>query len=238
MVGIGPAAPDDRTRRCERAIAESSVIVGYARYLKLIEDITPGKRLISTGMTKETQRCEKALELAEQGEIVSLVSSGDPGVYGMAGLALQIKQQRNYRVCINICPGVTAATAAASLLGAPLALDFAVISLSDILVPRETIRNRLEAVAKADLVTALYNPKSKKRESLIVEAADIFLSHRRPQTPVGIVTAAGTRDETVNLSDLESFLDLEINMRSVVIVGNSSSYSLHGLFITPRGYKL
>jgi precorrin-3B C17-methyltransferase len=238
VVGIGPGGPEDRTFRCRSAILESSVIVGYTGYLGLIEDLTRGKRLVSTGMTKEVERCEKALELAEGGEIVSLVSSGDPGVYGMAGLALELKREKGYAVQIEVCPGVTAASAAAALLGAPLMLDFAVISLSDLLVPRDIIIERLDAVARADMVVALYNPKSVKRKRLIQEAATIFLRHRKGSTPVGVVTAGGTADQRVHISDLDHFLDLEINMKSVVIVGNSTSSALGGVFLTPRGYEI
>ncbi len=238
MVGIGPGGPEDRTRRAEKAIGVSSVVVGYTRYLSLIEDITSGKRLISTGMTKEIERCANALDLAEKGEIVSLVSSGDSGVYGMAGLALEMKIKKGLNVDIEICPGVTAATAAAALLGAPLMIDFAVISLSDLLVPWELIKKKLEAVAGADLATVIYNPKSKKRSTLINEAAEIFRQYRPGHTPVGVVTSAGTQEQNAVISDLDSFLELDINMRSVVIIGSLSSFVSDGQFITPRGYKL
>lgn len=169
---------------------------------------------------------------------MSLVSSGDPGIYGMAGLALELAHHEKYDVSIEICPGVTAAGAAAAVLGAPLMLDFAVISLSDLLVPWEFIVNRLKAVAEADLVVALYNPRSKKRVRQLEEAADIFRAHRPPTTPVGIVTAAGTDEQRTVLSDLGRFLDEDITMRSIVIIGNRSSVIIDGHLITPRGYHV
>jgi precorrin-3B C17-methyltransferase len=237
-VGIGPGGSLDRTHRAERAIAESQVVVGYKRYLDLIDDLTAGKELVSSGMTKETERCEAALRRAEQGASVALVSSGDAGIYGMAGLALELANSSGNQVSIEIVPGVTAATATAARLGAPLMLDFACISLSDLLVPWSMIRQRLEAVAAADLVVALYNPRSKKRTDQLEKAATIFRNHREGTTPVGVGTAVGTEDESLMLSDLDHFLGLEINMRSIVIVGNRSSKTIDGWFITPRGYRV
>lgn len=238
MVGIGPGGPADRTHRAEAAIAASSVVAGYKRYLDLIEDLTAGKELISSGMTKERERCRAALERAEVGATVSLVSSGDSGIYGMAGLAVELAASEGRNVSIEIVPGVTASTATAAALGAPLMLDFACISLSDLLVPWGSIRQRLEAVASADLVVALYNPRSKKRTEQLEEAASIFLKYRPGSTPVGVGTAVGTEDERIVLSDLGTFLDLEITMRSIVIVGNRSSKIIDGFFITPRGYSV
>lgn len=238
VVGIGPGGPLDRTHRAERAIAESQVVVGYKRYLDLIDDLTDGKELVSSGMTKETERCQAAIRRAEQGAIVALVSSGDSGIYGMAGLALELIHHEGKSVPVEIIPGVTAATATAARLGAPLMLDFACISLSDLLVPWSTIRQRLEAVAAADLVVALYNPRSKKRTDQLEEAATIFRTHRNGTTPVGVGTAVGTDEERLMLSDLDHFLDLDINMRSIVIIGNHSSKVTDGWFITPRGYTI
>ncbi|HMK34469.1 MAG TPA: precorrin-3B C(17)-methyltransferase [Desulfomonilaceae bacterium] len=237
-MGIGPGGPLDRTRRAERAIADSQVIAGYKRYLDLIRDLTGGKELISSGMTKETERCEAAVRKARQGATVALVSSGDAGIYGMAGLALELANGTGTHVPVEIVPGVTAASATAARLGAPLMLDFACISLSDLLVPWTTIRDRLRAVAAADLVVALYNPKSKKRTNQLQEAAEIFRAHRPGMTPVGVGTAVGTEDESLVLSDLDHFLGQEINMRSIVIIGNRTSKITGGWFITPRGYTV
>jgi precorrin-3B C17-methyltransferase len=238
VVGIGPGGPLDRTRRAEQAIAASQVVVGYTRYLGLVKDLTQGKELISSGMTKEKERCEAALDRAEQGFTVALISSGDAGIYGMAGLALEIAANRANPIPVEIVAGVTSATAAAARMGAPLMLDFACISLSDLLVPWEVIRRRLEAVAAADLATVLYNPKSRKRTRQLEEATTIFRSHRENSTPVGVGTAIGTEDETIVLSDLEHFLDLEIGMRSIVVIGNSTSKVIDGFLITPRGYRV
>ncbi len=224
--------------RAELALSECTVVVGYKRYLELIHDLTPGKELISSGMTKEVERCRAALERARQGETVALVSSGDAGVYGMAGLALELVEHEYVDVPVEIVPGLSSAFAAAAKMGAPLMLDFACISLSDLLVPWEMIRKRLEAVAAADLVTVIYNPKSKKRTHQLEEAAAIFRTHRSGATPVGIGTAVGTQDEEIILSDLDHFLDAEISMRSIVIVGNSSSRIINSRFVTPRGYDV
>jgi precorrin-3B C17-methyltransferase len=238
VVGIGPGGPLDRTHRVERAIARSGVVVGYRRYLDLIEDLTGGKELMSSGMTREVDRCRFALQRAQEGETVALVSSGDPGVYGMAGLALEIASKEGVSIPIEICPGVTSANACAALMGAPLMLDYATVSLSDLLVPWESIRKRLDAVAAVDMVVALYNPRSKKRREQLEEAAAIFRNYRQGTTPVGIGTAVGTSEERITLSDLDHFLDLEIDMRSIVLIGNSSSRIVDGWFITPRGYRL
>lgn len=238
MVGIGPGGPLDRTRRAEQAIAQSSVIVGYRRYLDLIEDLIEGKELVSSGMTQEVERCRIALDRARAGDIVALVSSGDPGIYGMAGLALEIVSAEGITVPVEICPGVTSSSATAAALGAPLMLDFATISLSDLLVPWQVIRKRLEAVASADFVVALYNPRSKKRRSQLEEAVTIFKTYRDGTTPAGIGTAVGTSDERIVVTDLDHVLEQEISMRSIVLIGNSSSKIIDGWFITPRGYQV
>ena len=189
-------------------------------------------------MTQEVDRCRAGLRRAREGAVVAIVSSGDAGVYGMAGLALEMAAAEGLRLTIEIVPGVSAAQAAAARLGAPLALDYACLSLSDLLVPWETIRRRLEAVAAADLVAALYNPKSTKRVRQLEEAADIFRRHRPGHTPVGVATAVGCVEERIVLSTLDRFLEEEIGMRTVVIVGNRSSRCLNGWFVTPRGYVL
>lgn len=238
MVGIGSGSPLDRTGRAQQAIAQASVVAGYTRYLDQISDLTDGKEIISSGMRKEVERCAAALKKAEEGAIVALVSSGDAGVYGMAGLALELAESEGIRAPIEIVPGVTAASTLAARLGAPLMLDFACISLSDLLTPWEAIKKRLEAVASADMVVALYNPRSSRRRYQLDEAAEIFRGYRDLSTPVGIGTALGTSEETVVLSDLGSFLDLEINMKSLVIIGNSDSKVIRRWMVNPRGYKI
>lgn len=238
MVGIGPGGPLDRTRRAEEVIAQSGVIVGYSYYLNHIRDRIRGKEIISSAMKQERDRCRSALQRAQEGQVVALISSGDPGIYGMAGLALEMAQAEGFTIPIEIIPGVSASQATAARLGAPLMLDYAAISLSDLLVPWETIRERLEAVAKADLVVVLYNPKSKKRIKQLEEAVAIFSACRPPTTPVGIGTAVGTEQEQVQLTDLGHCLAMEITMKSLVIIGNRSSKTVAGWFVTPRGYGL
>lgn len=220
------------------AIRESEIIVGYGRYLRLIADLTRGKKKIASGMRQEIERCRRALALAAQGRVVSLVSSGDPGIYGMAGLALEMAAGWPARIPIEIIPGVTAAAAAAAKLGAPLMADFAVISLSDLLVPWKKIRRRLAAAAESDLAVALYNPRSKTRQRPFLEAVRIFRKERPAATPVGIVTDATCARENIILTDLAHVLDHEVGMRSLVIIGNSEATVLNGNLVTRRGYKL
>jgi precorrin-3B C17-methyltransferase len=204
----------------------------------LVRDLTAGKELISSGMRQEVDRCEAALRRAAEGAVVSLVSSGDPGVYGMAGLAIELALARGIDVPIEIVPGVSAAQAAAARLGAPLTLDYACISLSDLLVPWETIKVRLAAVAAADLVTALYNPRSTRRVTQLEEATAIFRQHRPGATPVGIATAMGTDEERVLVTDLDRLLEQDVDMRTVVVIGNRTSRCLEPWFVTPRGYDV
>lgn len=214
------------------------MIVGYSSYTELIDDLTGGKEVISSSMLQEIKRCEKALRIAAAGKVVSLVSSGDPGVYGMAGLAIEQAAELCLDVPIEIIAGISAANCAASRLGAPLMLDYVTISLSDLLVPWEQIARRLQAAAQADLVVALYNPRSHRRVRQLEQAAHIFLECRSPATPVGIATALGMENESIVLSHLGDFLQEEIGMRSVVLIGNSTTRIVIGRMVTPRGYKL
>lgn len=213
------------------------MVAGYTRYLEHIRDLTDGKQLISSGMRQETERCIAALNAAQAGATVALISSGDAGIYGMAGLALELAHASGSGIAIEIVPGVSAAQTAAARLGAPLTLDYACISLSDLLVPWETIRTRLAAVAAADLVTALYNPRSTKRVTQLEEAVAIFREHRPGTTPVGIGVDLGSADERVCLTDLEHLLDQEVDMRTVVVIGNRTTRDLAGWMVTPRGYE-
>ncbi len=238
MVGIGPGGALDRTRRAEKALRESNVIVGYKRYIDLVHDITEGKELIPGGMQREVERCRTALDRAADGETVSLISSGDAGVYGMAGLALQLAHDQYRNVEIQVIPGVTAANAAAARIGAPLMLDYACISLSDLLVDWETICRRLEAISVGDLAVALYNPRSKKRVHQFDEAIGILRRNRPATTPVCIATAVGTEEEELVLTTINEVLSQSVNMRSVVIVGSSKTTVIDGRMITPRGYPI
>jgi precorrin-3B C17-methyltransferase len=223
------------------ALHYADVIVGYKPYLKYLQGVITSKQeLQGSAMRQEVERARLAVEIALQGRRVAVVSSGDAGIYGMAGLVLEVllESGRKDEVDFRVIPGITAASAAAALLGAPLMHDFAVISLSDLLTPWELIIKRLDAAGAGDFVVVLYNPKSKHRVIQIEEAREVLLRHRSPSTPVGIVTNAGREDQRVALSDLEHFLEEEINMHSLVLIGNSQSYAKDGYLITPRGYLL
>lgn len=248
VVGTGPGSIDHISPYAQKCLREADVIVGYGTYLDLIQELTSGKEIISTGMTQEIDRCRKAIELAAEGKNVAVVSGGDPGVYAMAGLVLELMKtdaddapaDRNPAAMmpsVEIVPGISALNACASRLGAPLMHDFAAISLSDRLTPWETIEKRLEAAAAADFVIALYNPKSKGRAGHIARAREIILGHRAPETPVGIVKAAMRENEVIIITDLEQMLSHDIDMQSTVIIGNSKSFAWNGLIITPRGYE-
>lgn len=226
--------------RARDALAAAEVLVGYDTYLELIHDLAAGKRVIGTGMTQEIDRCRMAVEEALAGRRVAVVSSGDPGIYGMAGLVIELVQKcpGAVRPEVTVVPGISAIGAAAALLGAPLMHDFAVISLSDLLTPWEVIEKRLEMAAAGDFVVAIYNPKSSRRTSQIEKAREILLRHRSAATPVGIVHQASRPDERVVLADLAGFTGQHIDMFSLVIIGNSRTYVADGRMVTPRGYVL
>ncbi len=203
-----------------------------------ISNILSGKEIITSGMTKEVQRVKLAIEKALEGKKVGLISSGDAGVYGMAGLALELlPNKRDFGFDIEIIPGIIAATSCASLLGAPLMHDFCVISLSDLLTDIELIKRRLEMAGLGDFVIVLYNPRSKKRTAPLKQAWQILMKHRQPQTPVGIVRNAYRDDQEVKITCLKDLLKAEnIDMRTTIIVGNSRTYVKGKFMITPRGY--
>lgn len=226
--------------RARDAILAAEAVVGYEPYLKLIPELLAGKTVIGTGMTQEIDRCQAALEEALTGKTVAVVSSGDPGIYGMAGLVLEIVQRYPAPVQpeVEIIPGISAMGAAAALLGAPLMHDFAVISLSDLLTPWEVIEKRVEMAAAGDFIVALYNPKSTRRVKQIEKVREIMLEYRPSTTPVGIVRQASRSGERMILSDLYGFTGQPIDMFSLVIIGNSQTYVREGRMITPRGYSL
>lgn len=237
VVGLGPGDVLHLTPAARTAIEQAEVVAGYQTYLELIPELLAGKELLSSGMRQEVERCKLALARAQTGAKVALVCSGDAGVYGMAGLVLELLDGRELDV--EMVPGVSAVQAAAARLGAPLMHDFAVISLSDLLTPWPLIRRRLNAAGSADFVVALYNPKSRGRTTQIGEARDILLRHRAPQTPVGIVRNACRAGEEVTMTRLEQLLQNEIDMFSLVVIGNSSTYlDRAGWMVTPRGYRV
>ena len=237
VVGLGPGDVLHLTPAARLAIEQAEVIAGYKTYLELIPDLIAEKELLSSGMRQEVERCRLALERAEAGDKVALICSGDAGVYGMAGLILELLDGRELEV--EMVPGVSAVQAAASRLGAPLMHDFSVISLSDLLTPWPLIRQRLNAAAGADFVIALYNPKSRGRTTQIGEAREILLRYRSTTTPVGIVRNACREGEEVTVTTLAEMLACEIDMFSLVIIGNSSTYvDSVGRMVTPRGYQV
>jgi adenosylcobyric acid synthase len=240
VVGIGPGGSEHITSAALQAIETAQVVVGYKTYLDLIPQCLAGKEVVSSGMRQEVERCRQALELAAAGRAVALISSGDAGIYGMAGLVLELADvPRQYPIDIQIIPGISAVQAAAARLGAPLMHDFAVISLSDLLTPWGLIRRRLEAAAAADFVVALYNPKSRGRAVQVVEAQEILRRHRAPETPVGIVRNACRPGEEVTVTTLAEFISHDIDMLSIVIIGNSQTcVDAAGRMVTPRGYAV
>lgn len=239
VVGIGPGDGSLICPAALEAIERCPVVAGYKTYLELISEYTEGKKLISNGMRGERERCRLTLEAALLGKDCTLVSSGDAGIYGMAGLMIEIVQEAGADVEVEVVPGVTAAGAAAAILGAPLTNDFAVISLSDLLTPFELIEKRLEGACLGDFVICLYNPKSKKRIKPFERALEILTKHKKGETPVGIVKSAYRKDEEsriVRLDELEANRDF-IDMFTVIIVGNSATYVQDGRMVTRRGYR-
>lgn len=233
IVGIGPGGLEHMTLRAKQVIEESQVIVGYTKYIKLVENLVSGKEIFSTGMKAEVERCKKALELAKD-KTVAIISTGDAGIYGMAGLILEMRQGEE----VEIIPGVTAATAAASILGSPLMHDNCNISLSDLMTPYDLIKKRVELAAEGDFVISLYNPRSNGRPDYLKECMDLIRKYRNENTPVGLVKNALRDGEEVKLYTLKSFDEKEADMLSTVIVGNSKTFIKEDKMITPRGYKL
>lgn len=238
VIGMGPGNSEDMTPRAKKAIDNADLVIGYSTYVELIKEYFPDKQFISSGMTREVERCELVLEKALEGKSVAIISSGDSGIYGMAGIMLEVVNKSSRRIPVEIIPGITAASAAAAVLGAPIMHDFAVISLSDLMTPLEAIYKRVECAAQGDFVICLYNPKSKSRCDYIDTTREIVLKHRNSATPVGIVRNAGRENEEFDITTLENMLACEIDMFTVVIIGNSKTYIENGRIITPRGYKV
>lgn len=235
VVGLGPGNKENMTFRAYDVLKNSDIIIGYKTYVDLIEDMFPDKKIIKSYMKKEVARCEETLKLALEGNIISLISSGDAGVYGMAGLMLEIA---NGQVEVEIVPGITSANASASLGGAPIVHDSVNISLSNLLTDWELIKKRIDLASQGDFVITLYNPKSSGRSELINEARDIMLKHKRKDTPVLIARNVGREGENYDITTLDKMLDYEINMFSTVIIGNSNTKVVNNKMITPRGYKV
>jgi cobalt-precorrin 5A hydrolase/precorrin-3B C17-methyltransferase len=236
LVGLGPGTLEHMTFRAREALKASDIVVGYKNYIRLAEPFIAGKEVRTTGMTEEIQRAEVAIESAQQGKTVSVICSGDSGMYGMAGLVGELLHECGTTVDVEVVPGVPAMVASAALLGAPVTTDFVSISLSDYLVPWSKISQRLEVAAQADFVIVLYNPKSKKRQHQLAEAREIILRYRSPRTPVGIVANAGREGQRAVIADLQHLLNHEIDMNTTVIIGNSTTFTFGDWMVTPRGY--
>jgi precorrin-3B C17-methyltransferase len=221
----------------------AEVVLGYKAYVEQARPWLAGKDVRSSGMTNELARAQEAIDLARAGQRVALVSGGDPGVYGMAAVVFELARAKGLalgegpgELTVEVVPGVPAVCAAAALLGAPLAHDFACISLSDRLTPWELIERRLDLTAQADLVIALYNPRSKGRDWQYARALELVAGHRAPQTPVGVVRRAMREEQGVTICDLAHAVRAEVDMQTIVVIGNSQSFTHAGRMVTPRGY--
>ena len=238
VVGIGPGNRDDITPAALSAIRQSDVIIGYNYYFQFIQDIIhPDTQCIDTGMKREKIRAEEAYKYASEGKTVTVISSGDAGIYGMAPLIYEMRTMKEApQVEIEVVPGISAFQKAASLLGAPIGHDLCIISLSDLMTPWLRIEKRIRAAAIGDFVTAIYNPKSEGRYWQLHRLKELFLEERVPETPVGYVRQAGREEQVVNLTTLAEFDPEQVDMFTVILIGNSQSYEADGKFITPRGY--
>lgn len=235
VVGIGPGGLDYMTLKAKQVIEEVDVVVGYTKYLEMIKPLLENKEVFATGMRGEEDRCRKALEIAKD-KTVAVVSTGDAGIYGMAGLILQL--QNKEEVEVEIIPGVTASSAAASIIGAPLMHDNCNISLSDLLTPYDLIKKRIKLAAEGDFIISLYNPKSNGRPHYLKEAIEIIKEYRNEDTPIAVVKHALRDGQEVNLYKLGNFTDEKVDMMSIVIIGNTNSFYKGDKFITPRGYHV
>jgi precorrin-3B C17-methyltransferase len=241
IVGIGPGAPEQLTGAARAAIQGAELVVGYRSYLDLLGPLLDGKERYAGRMTEELDRARTAVERARGGARVALVGSGDAGVYGLAGLALQLLREAGWRRGdapeVEILPGVTALLSCAARVGAPLGHDFCAISLSDLLTPLAVIERRVEAAAAADFAIAFYNPASTRRREPLARALEILRRHRPPTTPAAVVTDAFRDGERVVLTDLAGLAEAEIGMTSTILVGNGSTFAWEGFLVTPRGYE-
>ena len=239
VVSLGPGDADYLAPRARNALMDAQVIVGYRTYIKLIEPaLLEGKETIVTGMTDEISRCEMAIEHVLAGKDTAVVSSGDAGIYGMAGLVLELLSRQSLldKLDVEVIPGIPALSAAAALLGAPMMHDFCVISLSDLMTPWEVIKSRVEAAASADFVLVIYNPRSNKRNWQLGEALKIIEKYRDKHTPVGMVRNAMRKGQSVRITELANLDESLVDMLSILLVGNSRTRDLGGKMVTPRGY--
>lgn len=234
VVGIGPGGKEHLTIKAIEVLQKSNVIVGYTFYNELIQEFIEGKTVISTGMKGEIDRCKQAIAEVHKGNDTCIVSTGDPGLYGLAGPALELAEN----IDVEVVPGVSSVFCAAAEVGAPIMHDFCTISLSDLLTPWERIEKRLEHAAQADFVIAIYNPKSKGRPKHLERSIDILKRYKEATTPVALVKNAGREGNEQKLVTLSSIDETFVDMRTIVIVGNKQTYIKDGKMITPRGYSL
>ena len=237
VVGIGPGEYEQMTVKAAEALKACDVIIGYTVYVNLVKEHFGDKKLLTTPMRREAERCEMAFTEAMQKQSVAMICSGDSGVYGMAGLIYEIGE-RYPEVEVEVIPGVTAAQSGGAVLGAPLTHDFAVISLSDLLTPWEKIEKRLLCAAEGDFVVALYNPSSMKRKDYLQKACDLMLKYRDGSTVCGIVQNIGREGESSQVMTLTQLRDTQVDMFTTVFIGNSCTKVLNGKMVTPRGYKI
>lgn len=238
VVGFGPGGKEHMTLKAVDVIENADIVTGYTTYIDILKEYFPNKNYITTPMMREVERCKIAVEEAMKDKTVAMVSSGDSGIYGMAGIIYQVAEELNADIEIETVPGVTAASSAASVLGAPLMHDLSIISLSDLMTPLDLIMKRVDCAGMSDMIVCLYNPKSKKRTDYLEQAADILLKYRKNETPVGIVRNAGRNDESKCITTLGELKNADVDMFCIVIVGNSQTYASNGKMITPRGYSL
>lgn len=236
VVGLGPGGREQMTDKAVKALECSDIIIGYELYIKLIEPLVKGKQLITSPMKKEVERCKTAVDEAMSGKTVAMVSSGDAGVYGMAGVLYEAAADYP-QIDIEVIPGITAACSAAAVLGAPLTHDFAVISLSDLLTPWEKIEKRLKSAAESDFVICIYNPSSKKRADYLARACKIVMEFLDEKTPCGYVRNIGRDGEDYCILTLSELAVAHVDMFTTVIIGNSSTKVVGNKLVTPRGYK-
>jgi len=238
VVGLGPGEKGKMSLEAIEVIKKVDVIVGYTTYIRLIKELIDEKELVSTGMKQEIDRCKKAIEIAREGKDVAVISSGDAGVYGMAGLILELTSQMDEEIVVKVVPGITASIAGAALLGAPLMNDFCHISLSDLMTPWEMIEKRLHAAASADFVICLYNPRSKGRPNHIAKALEIIQQYKLKDTIIGLAKDVGRKEEEAILTSIAELDETKVDMTTVVLVGNKETYISDNRMITPRGYQL
>lgn len=237
VIGIGPGGVDDMTYRAVRALEECDCVAGYGLYLDLIADLIAGKERVMTGMTQEVDRCTAARDLALAGKTVAVVSSGDAGIYGMAGLVLEVCADYP-QIDITIIPGVTAASAGGAVLGSPLTCDFACVSLSDLLTPWAVIEQRVQAAADSNLVLVLYNPASKTRTDHLRRVCDLLLAIQPAETVCGLVRNIGREGQHVTLTTLGELRSQSVDMLTTVFIGNRQTKVINGRMVTPRGYRV